>query len=108
MKREFKTMDAIKLLVSDARGIYIPQTFVEKFDVSEWGIPDEDGCLLTVRRGPEVENEGYWEAWDSILDRAEYDQHGFKFRLHQDGDLWAICEELMTDEEYENFFGEMR
>jgi hypothetical protein len=26
----------------------------------------------------------------------------------QDGDLWAVCPELMTNEEYENFYGEMK
>lgn len=33
---------------------------------------------------------------------------GHEWFLYQDGDLWAVCPELLTDEEYENFFGESR
>jgi len=39
-----------------------------------------------------------------ILNNARYtDKNGNVWRLMQDGDLWAYCFELMTDEEKENF-----
>jgi len=44
-----------------------------------------------------------------VLDYATLkDDNGHVWRLWQDGDLWAYCEELMTDAEYSNFFGEER
>lgn len=62
----------------------------------------------TVIGGPE-NCEWYWESWNNILDNAEYvDESGNIWRLYQDGDLFAICEDLMSDADYENFFGEER
>jgi hypothetical protein len=55
------------------------------------------------------DNEGYWDASVSILNSATLTTtEGYKYRLHQDGDLWLYCEELMDDEEYHNFFGVAR
>ena len=52
----------------------------------------------------EPENEWYWEAWHEVLDKAQYiDNQGNIYRLYQDGDLWLICYELMTNEEKINF-----
>jgi len=49
-------------------------------------------------------NENYWEGWIEILSSATYTaDDGRKFTLHQDGDLWAICHEQVTQEERENF-----
>ena len=97
-------MSGIEILLSDNRGIYIPQNFAEGF--AGWsGINIED--LETIEKGPETEY--YWEAWDSVLNDAFYvDKEGHHWRLYQDGDLFAICDELMTNEEYKDFFGEER
>ena len=35
-------MQAVNLLLSDARGVYIPRDFVEGFDLKKWGL-DPDG-----------------------------------------------------------------
>ena len=93
-------MDAINLLLSDNRGIYIPRDFVTEFDINRFqGIDDDD---IDTCKNPE--DEWYWEAWDSILNNASYtDDEGNEYTLHQDGDLWLICFELMTDEEKQNF-----
>lgn len=95
--------DAINLLVDGSRGIYVPQAFVEGFDLSLWnGIRDED--IETIKAGPE--HEWYWEAWNDILSSAEYSHDGHTYRLYQDGDLWAYCEERMSETERRDFFGE--
>lgn len=92
-------MQAINLLLSDARGIYIPRDFVEEFDLSVWdGINQDD---IADCRDPD--NEFYWESWETIVNNAEYHKDGHVWVLHHDGDLWAICYELMTDEEKSNF-----
>lgn len=97
-------IDAVTLLISDASGVYIPQRFVNECleplhgeitrNASQWAID-------TCRSGPDV--EGYWDAWDSILSHFEYRLNGESYTLHQDGDLWLLCMDRMTDEEKSNF-----
>lgn len=98
-------MSGLELLVSDNRGVYIPQTFAENFDLSVWkNIDPKD--IETLKEGPDA--EWYWEAWESVLNSASYVKNGQAWFLYQDGDLWAYNPDLMTDEEYKDFFGEER
>lgn len=97
-------MSGIILMCSDSYGIYCPQKVVEEIE-GIWDLDPEDA--IVIAQGPE--HEWYWEAWTSVLDDATYtDSKGFTWRLHQDGDVWAYCPELMSDEDYLNFFGEPR
>ena len=99
-------MDAVLLILSDARGIYIPRDFVtDSYNeiatehCEKWGISPSDAAVL---RDPE--NEFYWDTWDFVLQTAEYKTEGGDiYRLMQDGDLWGYCFEKMTDAEKENF-----
>lgn len=97
-----RLMNAVAHLLSDARGIYIPRDFVDSFNADDWGLDPYSWEFIACMTGP---GDDYWEAWNAILDKAEYHKDGNVWRLHQDGDLWAICYELMTDEEKINFFG---
>lgn len=99
-------MEAIVLILSDARGQYIPRDFVTD-DWNEiaiehcdaWQIKPDEAAIL---QNPE--HEWYWETWDDVLNYAQYtDADGSVYRLHQDGNLWGICYEKMTDEEKTNF-----
>jgi hypothetical protein len=94
-----------RLILSDARGVYIPRDFCE-------GMTESDAQRISVdwqdvqccQKGPDWEddkgqtiyNEWYWEAWQSILDSAEFtDDKGITWHLYQDGDVWecpADCE----------------
>ena len=99
-------MQAIHLVLTDSLGIYIPQQFIKGHDISQFGLVEDDWDVQTCKEGPDA--DGYWEAWDSILNKAEFHKDGHKYLLHQDGDLWLICYELMTNEERRNFgFEEM-
>jgi len=93
-------MSGLQLLLSDARGIYIPKIFLESFlSFKTWGLLKSDFKAL---RNPN--NGGYWDAWNTCLNNAKHtDKDGNTWHLWQDGDLWAICLELMTDEEKQNF-----
>lgn len=97
------------LLLSDSLDQYIPRNFCQNFhfiysnadnqkgwkNVTYWA---QETCLY----GPDAFD--YWEAWDYILNAAEQvDLDGNKWILHQDGDLWAICPDLMTAEERMSF-----
>ena len=97
-------MSGIALLYSDNRGIYIPQDFAVTCE--NWsGISTEDREILLA--GPE--HEDYWYVWEAVERDSYYrDGLGNIWRLYQDGDLWAYCEPLMSDEEYYNFFGDHR
>jgi hypothetical protein len=101
-------MSGLKLLISDNRGIYIPQEFAEFNHFNRlFNIDEDDADLVILREGPD--SDYYWDAWDSVISRATYtDSQGNNWYLHQDGDLWLFCGKLMTDEEYSNFFGEDR
>lgn len=94
-----RTLPAVALLLDSARGTYIPQNFVTGFDLSRWSnIDPEDIEILK-----DHENELYWEAWQNVLDKASFTENSHTWHLMQDGDLWAYCFELMTDEEKLNF-----
>lgn len=104
-----KKLNAVTLILSDARGIYIPRDFVTN-DYNEiahdhcaaWGLTEANQAYWADAADPD--NEWYWEAWDWILNNAQFtDEDGNVYRLHQDGDLWGICAERMTDEEKSNF-----
>lgn len=100
-------MSGLKILVGDSHGVYVPQVFAEQFDPVKWGMPEDDADWLRCMAGPDA--EWYWESWDYLMSRAvRKDADGNVWRLWQDGDLFAYCEALMTDEEYEGFYGEPR
>lgn len=80
--------EGTKLLFDSSSGQYIPQRFatemkreyIEGVDAEDWdGITD-------------LEGEGYWEAWDSVLGNAVLTdpETGQRYRLDQDGDVWLI------------------
>jgi len=93
-------MDNVNLLLSDARGIYIPRDFVEGFDLSKFsGISAEDAETC---KNPD--HEWYWEAWETILNNARFvADDGRVFHLYQDGDLWLLCYDQMSEEQLHNF-----
>lgn len=92
--------DGLCHLLSDARGIYIPQNFIETFNYKDWSVAEGDAAILL--EGPDQED--YWDTWHDVEQSAELtDKHGNKWLLHSDGDLWAICEALLTKEHRENF-----
>lgn len=100
-------MSGMSLLITDAHGVYIPRMFAQFYEASDWGFTEDSKDWETVVNGPDT--EWYWESWDELLSRASYkDKNGNVWSLHQDGDLWAVCVDLMTDEEYEGYFGEPR
>ena len=97
-------MQAVNLLIIDANGVYIPQRFVQEFlepNKGEWKCLNPDDVDICAA-GPDA--EGYWEAWDDILQRAAYiDADGHTYCLWQDGDLWLLDISRMTQQEKDNF-----
>jgi len=95
-------MSGIELVLSDSRGIYIPRDFAEVARAGTCWSGYDDADLDILIQGPE--QESYWEAWDSVLATTKFtDSRDRIWNLHQDGDLWIYCAELMTDEEHFNY-----
>lgn len=93
-------MSGVQLLLSDARGIYIPANFVECFNMQQWHIDEK-----YTERLSSPDNDFYWDNWDVVLNNGYFiDDDGNVWHLWQDGNLWAICHELMSDEEKQNLF----
>jgi len=92
-------MSGVSLVLSDIRGVYIPRDFVNNFDLDKWHI---DPKYIDFLSSPD--NEWYWDYWDVVCGNAYFiDESCNKWHLWQDGDLLAICYELLTDEERANF-----
>lgn len=95
-------MSGIQLLLNSARGVYIPQNFVEEFDLEKWGI---SSLKEEIEDCSDPDDDCYWDSWHRIMDYAEFtDSNGYTWRLYQDGDLFAYCPELMSKGEWEGFF----
>ena len=82
----------MKLLITDAAGQYVPQQFAENF--TGWGILPADFQVLM--QGPE--HQEYWDVWSDVLNYATIEHEGISYRLHQDGDLWALSDWDIIDD----------
>lgn len=80
--------DNVRCIVDGSKGQYVPQDFVLKFDRVAWGIDPSD--WNTVLEGPHdfsgTPNTRYWDAWERILDDAQYQD--------ENGDVWVLDHEL--------------
>lgn len=96
----------IHLLLSDARGQYIPRDFTTSFDMDLWHLNQKDVDVLL--KGPEF--EWYWDTWNEVERTAYYIVESYsihhdvpnligKWTLYHGGDLWAI-HESMTEEDW--------
>ena len=94
--------EAMILFCDSASGRYIPQRFAAEIMPQYLrGVSQDDLNELA-----DPDSEWYWHAWHKILDNATVVDGDLTYRLHHDGDLWLICDELLTDEERENIYGE--
>lgn len=107
-------MNNIVLILSDARGTYIPRDFladdyneIAHEHCAKWELTEENKEHWIDATNPD--SEFYWESWDWILSNAKFkDESGKVYTLHQDGDLWGVAWDSLNDEEYEEFTGETR
>jgi hypothetical protein len=78
-----------ELLLSDSHGIYIPKLWADELSEEEaesFSVRWES--ILLCQAGPDEEQ--YWEAWQEILDSAQWEEDGVEWRLYQSGDLWRV------------------
>lgn len=84
----------IACILDGARGIYIPQAFVNGFDLKKWHVSKDDADIL--KEGPD--HEFYWDTWDDVLSRAWLKDGKHKWTLYQDGDLFIVRDDYKWDE----------
>lgn len=96
----FSEYGKIELLLDANRGPYIPMVFSEAWAHLFEGIDDSD---LEILKDPD--GEWYWESWNTVLANASYtDSNGRIWTLHQDGDLFAVVLDEMSELERSEFF----
>ena len=95
------TMQAIEIMADSSRGQYIPQHFAESC-ADQWRQSIDQKDIDVLLAGPD--DDWYWDTWDRVLNNAQITIDGYVYTLHHDGDLFAICHALLTDEERANLF----
>ena len=97
------TIQAIEIFCDSASGVYIPQRFAK--EVNKELLSGVDRAELSIlESGPD--HEQYWDVWNNVENNAVVTTEGHKWRLYQDGDLFLVCDDLLTDQERSEFFGE--
>lgn len=94
----------VELLCDSHHGVHIPSIMIQRLVDAGWrNIPADAVEVLSS-----VDNEGYWDCWEEVLNNAEWHDAstGQVFKLHHDGDLFAYCPDSMTPQEYHHMFGE--
>lgn len=86
----------MELLIPDSYGIYIPKHFWSNFDFKKWNLNKADYSELSS-----PDNDYYWDYWDDLLYNAHHiDDNNTYWYLHQNGDLFAITEHEVMDDDY--------
>lgn len=103
-KNGLKDPDTIHLLIDGNRGVHIPRKFSENFDLKVWNLEprtESDPTLAQIAADlSSIGNPQYWDTWEWVLANAHYtDEHGKRWTLHQDDDLFAISEDHQWDAE---------
>ena len=87
----------LEFLVDSRHGVYVPQVFVEQYDLKQFGISDVDAAYYKdVFRNPD--SDEYFEAWDELMSKAKT-KDGETITL-ADGDLWLVP----AGYEYDDFY----
>ena len=95
-------MKNIKCVVDGRHGVFVPQWFAQTVNRELLsGVTAE--TLDYLAKEESLEDDGFWDAWDSVLNNARITHNGKIYHLHQDGDLFAIDWDNLTDDESEAF-----
>lgn len=90
--------DKVTCIIDGACGIYVPKEFALRFPSR---IQEKDRKVLLA--GPD--HEEYWDVWDDVLGSVTIiDTRNMEWSLFQDGDLFAVREDV-TDKEREEWQG---
>ena len=96
-------MENVKCIVDGTNGVFVPMVFAQTVNRALLsGVTAE--TLDYLAQNSSVEDDGFWDAWDSVLNNARITHNGKIYHLHQDGDLFIIDWDNLTDDESEAFW----
>lgn len=87
------------LLIDSNRGIYIPKSFVESYDLKAWHINDLEDEVADCAAGPD--NANYWDSWDRITNVAWYQESKDKTKFYLECNEYLFANDY-ADEESES------
>lgn len=92
--------DKIEVLADSHRGVYLPEVWIRNLpDYTAWHISENTYNVIAAGVDAEAHADYFWDTWCRVLDTAFFvDEEGFKWFLHQDGDLFAYREDADTTE----------
>ena len=94
-------MQNIECIVNSAHGVFVPMVFAQTVNRGLlYGVSNE--TLDYLAKEESMEDDYFWDTWDSVLNNARITHNGKTYHLHQDGDLFAIDWDNLTEEEKYN------
>ena len=95
-------MRNVECIVNGAHGVFVPMVFAQTVNRALLsGVTTED--LDYLAKDGSIEDDGFWDIWDSVLNNAHITHNGKIYHLSQDGDLFAIAWDNLTEDEKYNF-----
>ena len=95
-------MGNIECIVDGSHGVFVPKVFAQTINRELLsGVSGE--TLDYLAKEESLEDDGFWDAWDSVLNNARITHNGKIYHLHQDGDLFAIDWDNLAEDESEVF-----
>ena len=94
-------MRNIECIIDSRHGVFVPVVFAQTINRALLSGVSAETLDYLAKEGS-LEDDGFWEEWDSVLNNARITHNGKIYHLHQDGDLFAIDWDNLTDKEYES------
>ena len=95
-------MQNAKCIVDGAHGVFVPKVFAKTVNRALLsGVSIE--TLDYLAKEESLEDDGFWDTWDSVLNNVRIKVEGKIYHLHQDGDLFIINWDNLTEDESKAF-----
>ena len=95
-------MQNIECIVDSLHGVFVPMVFAQTVNRALLsGVSEETLDYLAKKES--VKDDWFWEEWDSVLNNARIAHNGKIYHLHQDGDLFVIDWDNLTEDESKAF-----
>ena len=95
-------MQNIECIVDSRHGVFVPMVFAQTVNRALLSGVDAE-TLDYLAKEESVEDVDFWDVWDSVLNNARIAHNGKIYHLHQDGDLFIIDWDNLTEDESEAF-----
>ena len=95
-------MQNVECIIDSRHGVFVPILFARTVNRALLsGVTTED--LDYLAKEESLGDDGFWDTWDSVLNNVRIKVEGRIYHLHQDGDLFIIDWDNLTEAESEAF-----